>query len=432
MELDGLYRDIVERSPDGFWVLDLDGRTIYANPAMLALFGVDRGGDQPAHRLRLARRARPRAVRRAPRGGACSGRGNGQDVESCSCAATARRCGCWSARASCAAPDGESSASCTGSATTARRRRTLDELTREPAAAGRGAADRPDRQLGVGRAPATRSTGSEGLRRSTASTATRSRRPTPTFLDIVHEDDRAAVDARGAARPGRRRRVHVRGPGRGRATAWVWTRGRGRLHRDEAGEVLADVGHPPGHHRDQARRARARGPGPPERPHAGGRQRRQRGAHPRGRARPGAAPGAAPRRLGARPRLRARPRTAPASYRSTSVRRGPGRRRGDARTSRRWSSSSPTAPSRRRRRCGTTRGSPSRFPVPYADEVLRGRHDHLRAAALPLRPDPVDGRAGGRPARPGRRAGAAPSASSPTPATARWRRRGRSRSSWRP
>ena len=32
MDLSELYRDIVETSPDGLWVLDLDGRTVYANP----------------------------------------------------------------------------------------------------------------------------------------------------------------------------------------------------------------------------------------------------------------------------------------------------------------------------------------------------------------------------------------------------------------
>ncbi|WP_300373796.1 response regulator [Nocardioides sp.] len=40
MELAALYRDIVETSPDGFWVFDLDGRTLYGNPALAAFFGV--------------------------------------------------------------------------------------------------------------------------------------------------------------------------------------------------------------------------------------------------------------------------------------------------------------------------------------------------------------------------------------------------------
>ncbi|MDF1603801.1 response regulator [Nocardioides sp. YIM 152315] len=41
MELTALYRDIVERSPDAIWVCDIEGRTIYANPAMCELYGVD-------------------------------------------------------------------------------------------------------------------------------------------------------------------------------------------------------------------------------------------------------------------------------------------------------------------------------------------------------------------------------------------------------
>ena len=37
MDLSGLYRDIVESSPDGLWVIDLDGRTVYANPEIARL-----------------------------------------------------------------------------------------------------------------------------------------------------------------------------------------------------------------------------------------------------------------------------------------------------------------------------------------------------------------------------------------------------------
>ncbi|WP_168929606.1 response regulator [Nocardioides sp. GY 10127] len=42
MELAGLYRDVVEGSPNGIWVVDLDDRTLYANPAMAAMAGVPR------------------------------------------------------------------------------------------------------------------------------------------------------------------------------------------------------------------------------------------------------------------------------------------------------------------------------------------------------------------------------------------------------
>src|SRR6478672_7412131 len=40
MDLARLYRDIVETSPDGIWVFDLEGRTLYANPAIARMFGV--------------------------------------------------------------------------------------------------------------------------------------------------------------------------------------------------------------------------------------------------------------------------------------------------------------------------------------------------------------------------------------------------------
>jgi PAS domain S-box-containing protein len=40
MDLSDLYRDIVETSPDGIWVIDLEGRTIYANPAIARLHRV--------------------------------------------------------------------------------------------------------------------------------------------------------------------------------------------------------------------------------------------------------------------------------------------------------------------------------------------------------------------------------------------------------
>ena len=36
---DAWYRSIVEESPDGIWVFDLEGRTIYANAAIAGLVG---------------------------------------------------------------------------------------------------------------------------------------------------------------------------------------------------------------------------------------------------------------------------------------------------------------------------------------------------------------------------------------------------------
>jgi PAS domain S-box-containing protein len=40
MDLADLYRDIVETSPDGIWVIDLDGRTVYANPEIARVHAI--------------------------------------------------------------------------------------------------------------------------------------------------------------------------------------------------------------------------------------------------------------------------------------------------------------------------------------------------------------------------------------------------------
>ncbi len=40
MDLPSLYRDLIEDSPDGIWVFDLEGRTLYANAAFARMYGV--------------------------------------------------------------------------------------------------------------------------------------------------------------------------------------------------------------------------------------------------------------------------------------------------------------------------------------------------------------------------------------------------------
>jgi PAS domain S-box-containing protein len=40
MVLERMYRDLVESSPDGIWVIDLTGRTLYANPSLARMYGV--------------------------------------------------------------------------------------------------------------------------------------------------------------------------------------------------------------------------------------------------------------------------------------------------------------------------------------------------------------------------------------------------------
>ena len=162
MELEGLYRDIVEGSTDGFWLLDLEGNTVYANPALLAMFGYtgeefgrlsafdlldDPGREQFTRHLEEAQR----------------GARHGQDVECMYLRATARRCGCWSARARCGHLTAPWSGSCTGSATTA------------PGAGSSTSSPRAERQLAEGQRIARigtwewdvrrdQITGSEGLR----------------------------------------------------------------------------------------------------------------------------------------------------------------------------------------------------------------------------------------------------------------------------
>ena len=101
MDLSELYRDIVETSPDGIWVIDLDGRTLYANPAIARIHRIPDADARLADRLRHPRRGRPRAVRRAPRRGA-RGPGQRRPRSRCSgCAATATSSGCSSARPPC-------------------------------------------------------------------------------------------------------------------------------------------------------------------------------------------------------------------------------------------------------------------------------------------------------------------------------------------
>ena len=345
--------------------------------------------------------------------------------------ATARRCGSWSARARCAAPTAHHRRSCTGSATTATVAASLDEPDQQPAPARRGAADRPDRQLGVGRRRATRSPGPRGSTRSTGSTPTPSPRTYADFLDIVHPDDRAAVDDGRAGRPSTTpsefmfvARVQASDDD------WVWTRGRGRgpPRRRRRGSCACR-----GTHQDVTETKLAEmaleDSVAPERPDAGGRHRRQRGAHPGGGARPGAGTWCCSTTTGSAAARSCPRRTGTASYLSTS----------STRTAR------PTPPSRRRPRpswswptgpsaSGATVWDDSRltiaFPCLVRRRGLRGRHDHLGTPALPPRHDPVDGRAGGRPARPGRRARARRARAGRPRATRPWRPRGRSRSSW--
>ena len=264
MELAALYRDIVETSPgrrSGCSTSTVAPST--PTPRSRALYGVDEAEMADAHRLRLARRGRPRAVRRAPRASCARGGINADDVE----VQFVRRDGTslWVlvSESELRGPDGEHHrhpAPDQRLQRPARERSTTSRGSRR--AARRGPADRPDRQLGVGPRRATRST---RLRRALRALRPRPATSFPAHVRRLPRDRAPRRPGRGRrgrrGRPRRRRRVRVRRPGPAASDDWVWTRGRGVSTADDDRPRWSHVGHPPGHHRDQARRAGARGPG---------------------------------------------------------------------------------------------------------------------------------------------------------------------------
>ena len=82
MDLSELYRDIVETSPDGIWVIDLDGRTAVRQPGDRAASTAIRRRTWPALTVfDTLDEAGQRAVRRPPRRRARQGRVNPSEVE---------------------------------------------------------------------------------------------------------------------------------------------------------------------------------------------------------------------------------------------------------------------------------------------------------------------------------------------------------------
>lgn len=169
MELATLYRDIVETSPDAIWVFDLEGRILYANPALRALLEPTRPVRRGPHRLRHAGRRRAWSVRRPPRAAASRTRQRRRGRDQVRPTSGTNVSGSRSARACCATP----TAHRPGAAPAQRLQRPAPggRGPHDPAApAGGGTADRSDRQLGLGR----RERPDLGLRR-----ADRALRPRP-------------------------------------------------------------------------------------------------------------------------------------------------------------------------------------------------------------------------------------------------------------
>ena len=153
MELAALYRDIVETSPDAIWVCDLDGRTIYANPAHArALRRRRRRRWRERHRLRLPRR--PRHGRSSPSTSRSCERGRRQRATT-STSMFVRRDGYVAVGdrqrdASCAARTARSSASLHRISDYSGRRRALDELRDEPASSSPRRSGSPGSAAGSG------------------------------------------------------------------------------------------------------------------------------------------------------------------------------------------------------------------------------------------------------------------------------------------
>ena len=239
MELAALYRDIVETSPDGIWVFDLEGRTLYANPALRRLFGVgetemlgltvfdsldDEGKSQFADHLEDLRR----------------GRTNDHEVE----CMFVRRDGSslWVivSESMIREPDGSVVGVLHRLSDYSDRRRRVDDLT----TSGRRLAE-AQRIARIGswewNVAEDEVVVSEELRDLYGLRPGSYPSTYAGFLELVHEDDRVAVDeaVHSALRRGGTFVFVARLRGEG---GWVWTRGRGVAQTDMSGRVVSMYG----------------------------------------------------------------------------------------------------------------------------------------------------------------------------------------------
>ncbi len=240
MDLAELYRDVLETSPDGIWVFDLDGRTVYANPAIARMYGVDVAEladltvfdtlDEPG-----------RAQFRAHLEDLRADRVNVDEVD----VQFVRRDGStiWVRvrESALRAPDGTIEAvlhRISGD----ERRAILEELeeSRQRLAEAQRIARLGSWEWDVG---ADRIVASPELLALYGLPADAAVADYAGFLDRVHEEDRAHVDAvvRRALDDGEPELMflaRIRGHG-----GWVWTRGRGVVHRRPDGRVLMSGTH---------------------------------------------------------------------------------------------------------------------------------------------------------------------------------------------
>lgn len=236
MELDALYRDIVETSPDGIWVFDLEGRTLFANHALARMFGAEaselldltvfdsldeQGREQFAEHLEQLRR----------------GELNAGDVE----CQFVRRDGSalWVLvrESALRGPDGSVVGILHRLSDFSDRRSVVESLTssqRRLAEAQRIA------RIGSWEWDVERDeiAGSEGLYALYGLDPASFPASYADFLEIVHPEDRHLVDE--AVQSALRDATDFMFVARVRDShdTWVWTRGRGEAHRDADGRVV--------------------------------------------------------------------------------------------------------------------------------------------------------------------------------------------------
>jgi PAS domain S-box-containing protein len=239
MELAALYRDIVERSPDAFWVCDLHGRTIYANAALCELYGAD--ADEMADVTvfdsldEAGRREFAAHLEEIRRVG-----GNGEDVDVLFWRRDGTSLWVVVSERELRGPDDEIVGFVHRISDYSGRRRALDELreSREQLAEAHRIA-----RLGSWRwdLPADEIYASDELCALYGLDPASFPATYDRFIEIVHPDDREAVHA--AVRGARERPSEFVFVARiSGEDGWVWTRGRGVSTADETGRVLAMSG----------------------------------------------------------------------------------------------------------------------------------------------------------------------------------------------
>ena len=239
MELEGLYRDIVEASADGIWVFDLSGRTLYTNTALARMFGESReklagltvfdtldevGREQFTEHLAQLRQ----------------GVFNTEDVECKFVRGDGSYLWVLVSESPLRGPDGSLHGVLHRLSDYSERRRILDDLTtsRHLLAEAQRIARLGSWNWDVAEDLITASQGLLDIYGLSPETfpARYSQ-----FMNIVHEEDRQHVDAavQAALRDGGEFVFEARVQGE---AGWIWTRGRGVAVREASGRVVAMSG----------------------------------------------------------------------------------------------------------------------------------------------------------------------------------------------